>query len=188
MNNFNEIGKKTEKFNEHENNLKGIDKFFGEKEASFFHSAGREITERILNESFLLYRIDLKKTNIHALYGEAKVKRWLPEIEVFGRINVENNEPSYHVKGGLLKKGMGEFTAHVYLEHLNELNLVSQKSDNEVILNFRIGDFLGFKGQYYEITDNGFSQLSNKNSWAGDRRFYVTIKAIEVDEDVFRAR
>jgi hypothetical protein len=188
MNNLNEIGKKTKTFNEHENNLKGIDKFFGEKEASFFHSAGREITEKILKESFLLYRIDLKKTKVHELYGESKVKRWLPEIEIFGRINVEDQSPSYHTKGGLIKKGMGEFTAHVYIEHLEELKLVTRKSDNEIMFGFRIGDFIGFKGQYYEIVDDGFSQISNKKSWGGDRRFYISIKAIEVDEDVFRAR
>jgi len=188
MNDTNEIGKKTEAFKKHENDLKGVGLFFGEKEASFFHSAGREITEKILLESFILYRIDLSKTQVHELYGESKVKRWFPEIEVFGRINVEVNDPSYHVKSGGIKKGMGIFTAHVYIEHLEELNLIERKSDNEIISNIKIGDFIGFKGQNYEVIDDGFSQISNKFSWAGDRRFYITIKGQEIDEDVFKAR
>jgi len=188
MSDINEIGKKPEAFKEHENNLKGINTFFGEKEATFFHSAGREISEQILQESFLLYRIDIRKTKTHKLYGEAKVKRWLPETEVFGRINVEVVEPTYHVKGGLVKKGMGVFTAHIYIEHLEELNLVTRKSDNEILVGFKTGDYLGFKGQFYEIYDDGYAQITNKHSWAGDRRFYVTIKANEIDEDVFKAR
>jgi predicted Zn-dependent protease len=188
MDNNREIGQKPQRFEEHENDLKGIKKFFGEKEAAFFHTTGREITEEILQESFLLYRLDLKKTRTHKLYGEAKIKRWKPEIEIFGRINVDVTDPSFHVKGGLVKKGMGQFTAHIYIEHLEELNLVSRKADNEIILGIKTGDFIGFKGQYYEIYDDGYANISNKHSWAGDRRFYVTIKGYEVDDDIFKAR
>ena len=188
MNNVDEIGKKPEQFQEHENDLKGIKKFFGEKEATFFHSTGREITEEILQESFLLYRIDLQKTKTHKLYGEAKVKNWLPEIEIFGRINVEVSDPTTHVKGSLIKKGLGNFVAHIYLEHLEELKLVTRKSDNEIITGIKTGDFIAFKGQFYEIYDDGYAQITNKHSWAGDRRFYISIKAFEVDDDIFKAR
>jgi len=188
MDNHNEIGKKTQKNEEHENNLKGINLFFGEKEASFFHMAGREITEEVLQESFLLYRIDLRKTKVHSLYGEAKVKKWMPEIEIFGRINVEVTDPSFYAKGGIVKKGMGAITANIYLEHLEELNLVERISDNEIVSGIKTGDFIAFKGQFYEIYDDGYAQITNKHSWAGDRRFYITIKGTEVDEDVFKAR
>ena len=188
MTDFNEIGKKPEKFEEHENNLKGIRKFFGEKEAAFFHSAGREIVEGVLQESLLLYRIDLKKTQVHPLYGEAIQKRWLPEIEIFGRINVEVEDPSQQVKGGITKKGFGKLTAHIYIEHLEELNLVSRKSDNEIITGVKMGDFMGFKGQFYKIIDDGHGQISNQHSWGGDRKFYITVKGTEIDEDIFKGR
>lgn len=188
MSDINEIGKQPEKVKDHENNKKGVKLFFGEKEASFFHTVGREITEDILLESFLLYRIDIKKTKTHKLYGEAKQKVWLPEIEIFGRINVEVESPTFQSKGGPVKKGMGKFTAHVYVEHLEELGLIWRKSDNEIISHIRMGDFLEFKGQYYKIIDDGHSQISNQHSWAGDRKFYITLKAVEVDEDVFKAR
>ena len=188
MSDLNEIGKKPKKVEEHENNLKGINIFFGEKEADFFHSAGREITEQILKESFLLFRIDIQKTKTHKLYGEAIQKKWLPEIEIFGRINVEVEKPSYQVKGGITKKGFGKFTAHIYVEHLEELNLITRKSDNEIISGIKMGDFLEFKGQYYKIVDDGHSQISNQHSWGGDRKFYISIEAVEVDEDIFKAR
>jgi hypothetical protein len=51
-----------------------------------------------------------------------------------------------------------------------------------------MGHFIGYKGQFYKIVDDGYSQISNEFSWAGDRRFYITIKAVEVDEDIFQGR
>ena len=83
---------------------------------------------------------------------------------------------------------MGEFTAHVYIEQLRELGMIEMENGNTLVYDMREGDFIAFKGQYYKIYDNGFSNITNKNSWAGDRRFYLTVKAIEIDEDVFRAR
>ena len=61
MSDLTEIGRNPENFNSHEAVPKGIKLFFGEKEAKFFSNAGREVTEGILQESFLLYRIDLAK-------------------------------------------------------------------------------------------------------------------------------
>ena len=51
-----------------------------------------------------------------------------------------------------------------------------------------MGDFINYKSQFYQITDDGYSQINNQHSWAGDRRFYITIKAIEVDEDIMKGR
>ena len=97
-------------------------------------------------------------------------------------------DPTFQVTGGISKKGLGKFAAHIYVEHLEELGLISRKSDNEIISGIRMGDFLEFKGQYYKIIDDGHSQISNKHSWAGDRKFYISIKGVEVDEGVFKAR
>lgn len=189
MSDLTEIGSNPENFNSHESKAKGIKLFFGEKEAKFFSAVGREVTEGILQESFLLYRIDLTKTKTHVLYGEAKRKFWLPEIEIFGRINVESVDPTYQISGGIEKKGMGNFIAHVYLEHLQELGLINKQDGiNSIVSDIKMGHFIGYKGQFYKIVDDGYSQISNEFSWAGDRRFFITIKAVEVDEDVFQGR
>lgn len=190
MSDINEIGNKPENFDNHENIRKGIKLFFGEAESNFFGNAGREVTEGIVQESLLLYRIDLQKTKTHALYGEAKSfeKRYKPEVEIFGRINVEVLDPTYQAGNNLLKKGFGKLTAHIYLEHLKELGLVELNDNQIIVLELKIGDFIGFKGQFYEIKNDGYSQISNEHSWAGDRRFYITVEAIEVDEDVFKGR
>ena len=189
MGDLTEIGNNPENFKSHESKSKGIKLFFGEKESRFFSAAGREITEGVLQESFLLYRIDLNKTKTHKIYGEAKRKVWLPEVQIFGRINVESVDPKYQIAGGIEKKGMGNFTAHVYLEQLQELDLITkQEGTNTMVCGVKMGHFIGYKGQFYKIVDDGYSQLSNEFSWAGDRRFFITIKAIEVDEDVFRGR
>jgi hypothetical protein len=189
MNQFDEIGGIGPIPNSDATNQKGINLFFGDAEAAFFSSAGREITENIVQESMLLYRVDLEKTSVHPLYGEAKRKVWEPEVRIFGRIDVDKAAPTYQVAGGIEKKGMGELTAHIYIEHLEELGLLLRKDNNQaIVLDIRTGSFLAFKGQFYKVVDDGYSQLSNEFAWAGDRRFYVTIKAIEVDEDIFQGR
>jgi len=184
-----EIGRNPENFNSHEAVPKGIKLFFGEKERNFFSATGREITESVLQESFLLYRIDLNKTQTHKLYGESKRKVWLPEIQIFGRINVETQDPTYQVAGGIEKKGLGNLTAHIYIDQLEELNLITRQDGTNVIVSgIKMGHFIGYKGQFYKIVDDGYSQISNEFSWAGDRRFFVTIKAVEIDEDIFQGR
>ena len=185
---INEIGKNPENMDSAEAKPKGIKLFFGNKERNFFTNAGREVTEGIVQESFLLYRIDLEKTQPN-FYGQSKKKVWLPEIEIFGRINVEVKEPEYTVKGAVEKKGMGNLTAHIYLDLLEELGLITKEQNTNVIVSgIKMGHFIGFKGQFYKIVDDGYSQISNEFSWAGDRRFFVTIKAVESDEDVFQGR
>jgi len=172
---------------EAEDNLadkKGIKLFFGEAEARFFDQVGKELTNNILQESFILYRVDLKKTRTHALYGEAIVKETLQPIEVFGRINVEVESPTYRTPKGVTKKGMGEFKASMYLSHLEELGLL-ERDGNDLNIYIKQGDFLSHKGQFYEVWDDGYSQISNQFSYAGDRRAFLTIKAFEIDRDVF---
>lgn len=188
MADLNEIGENPENMNAADAQPKGISLFFGNKEAAFFTNAGREITEGVLQESFLLYRIDLEKTQSN-FYGQTKKKVWLPEIQIFGRINVEAQKSTYTTKGAIEKKGMGKFTAHVYLNQLDELGLITKQEGTNVIVSaIKMGHFIGYKGQFYKITNDGYSQISNEFSWAGDRRFYVTIEGVEVDEDIFQGR
>lgn len=173
----NENVKKPEAAKKLDASKKGINLFFGEKERRLFLSLGSEITMEQLQESFILYRIDYQKTKTHALYGESMYKNYLPEIEIFGRINVESTGPEYMTKGGLIRQGLGKITAHVYLHHLQEL-------DAEV----RMGDYIYHKGNYYEIIDDGKSNISNQFAFGSDKYFYITIKGVEVNSDVFKGR
>jgi len=163
---------------------KGIGLFFSELEATFFDQVGKEMTVSILKESFILYRVDLKRTKTHSLYGEAIVKQTKESIEVFARINVVVGDPTYRTDRGVTKQGMGELTASLHLSHLEDLGLLSENGNN-INIDMKKGDFLAHKGQFYEIWDDGYAQISNEFSYAGDRRAFLTIKAKEVDRDVF---
>jgi len=190
MADLNEIGEFPEGMKNDESQPDGIELFFGDKERAFFSEAGREMTETILQESMMLFRMDLRRTQSHALYGEAKAfqKAWKPEIKILGRINVEAVSPEFAADGGIVKKGFGQLTAHIYMEHLEELGIVKAKENQTTVFDLNDGDFIGFKDQFYKIIDNGHAQISNEFSWGGDRRFFITVTAIEVDEDVFKAR
>jgi hypothetical protein len=169
--------KKPQKAQEHDLNKQGIDLFFGQKEREFMERVGKELVIGILKESFILYRIDYKRTQTHSVYGETKRKIYLPEIEIFGRINVESNDPEYFAKSGLIRKGYGKITAEVYLSHLEEKGV-----------KIRMGDFVYHKGNFYEIIDDGSSNIGNENAFGGDKLFYIRIKGVEVNSDVFNGR
>jgi len=156
---------------------KGVQLFFGEAEERFFQSVGREISEKILLESFILYRINLTKTRTHKLYGESKFKVYLEPVEIFGLVNLEVEKPSYTGGEGLIKKGFGEFKAQIYLSHLEELKV-----------QIRMGDYVYHKGNYYEITDDGSSNVSNAYAYNGDRLFYINITGVRVTKDKFEGR
>ncbi len=173
----NESIQKTEEGKELDINKKGISLFFGEKERKLFDNLGREIVNDILQESFILYRIDYNTTKTHKVYGEAKQKNYETPVEIYGRISVETDSPSFLAQGGLIKEGLGKFTAHVYLSHLEELGVT-----------LRMGDFVYYKTNYYKIIDNGASNIGNKYAWGSDKFFYVTIKGVEINSDVFQAR
>lgn len=174
---YNRNEKKPEEAKNQDESQKGIDLFFGSKERTFFENTGKEITIDILKESFILYRIDYKHTKTHKLYGEAKKKSYLTPVEVFGRINVEINEPEYFTKGGVTKKGFGKFEAHIYLSHLEEISATIKR-----------GDYAYYKGNYYEIFDDGSANISNEHAFGGDKLFFITIKGVEVNSDVFKAK
>ena len=174
---YNDNDKKPEEAKNQDISTKGIDLFFGEKERAFFDSVGREIVNDIIKESFILYRVDYVKTKTHSLYGEAKKKAYQTPVEVFGRINVEVEAPEYMTSGGIIKKGYGKITAEVFRTHLKELEV-----------NVRIGDFLYFKGHYYEVIDDGSSNIGNEQSYAGDIVFSIKIMGIRVKDDVFNAK
>ena len=156
---------------------KGIDLFFGEKERKFLDTVGKELVNSILKESFIYYRVDYKKTRTHSLYGESKKKVYEPEVEIFGRINVESNAPEYMAPGGIIKKGFGKLSADIYSTHLEELQV-----------KIRMGDFMYHKGHYYEVVDDGSPNISNEHSYAGDIQFSISIVGIRVKNEVFNGR
>jgi hypothetical protein len=155
---------------------KGIQLFFGDKERTFFENAGKEITIGVLQESFILYRIDYKRTQTHKLYGESKRKAYLEPVEVFGRVNLIVEDPSFYTKGGITRKDFSKFEAHIYLSHLEELGVI-----------IRNGDYAYHKGNYYEITNDGSADISNEFSFGGDKLFFITVKGVKISKDVFDA-
>lgn len=173
----NENSRKPEEAKELDISKKGIGLFFGEQERSLLLSLGSEVTIDQLQESFILYRIDYKTTRTHEVYGESKKKNYMTPVEIFGRINVESTGPEHLGPGGPTRQGLGTITAHVYLHTLKEASV-------EV----KIGDYMYHKGNFYEIMDDGESNIANQYAFGYDKFFFITIKGVEVNSDVFKAR
>jgi len=152
---LNDIGRKPQEVEDHNSTQKGVRMFFGKEEAELFSSLGREITEGWLQESFLLYRIDLQQTSVHPLYGETKHKVYKESVEVFGRINTQSEDTTMHIDGGPIKRGHATMEAHLYLEHLQELGLVVLENDQDVVMDLKWGTTWNLKVSFSKFMRMG---------------------------------
>lgn len=167
----------------HESQKRTSRLFFGEKEYRLFQSLGRELTENFVGSSVLLYIVDKENTQSN-FYGEAKVKKIKNVYELVGLVNVETVEDEMYNETTFVKRGIGKLTFYVYLEQLEENGLIEYQDNNNVVFLYKLGDFIKYRGQVFEIINDGYSQLGNRHFFAADYRYYVKIEAIEVDENV----
>jgi len=113
--------------------------FVGQKEKDLVKQVNDEIIEKVIGQQLLYFPIDQKRTNYHALYGEAIKKTFLNPIRVYVLINYSGSE-SKSEKFGLDKTD--SFEAHFHKRRLTE--------DQDLWV--REGDFVQYDNKYYEIT------------------------------------
>ncbi len=147
--------------------------FFGDAEEKFFNAAGRELVERFINQSFVLYSISSKMTESN-LYGEAKHKFYEKHTELKARIQISDDD--VYQQGGVRRNAKGDMVAWIYNLHLQEEDVEPH-----------VGDFIAFEGKFYEVYDAGINQDSNHRKFAGDREYFTEIKAKVTSPDVFKS-
>ena len=151
----------------------GLPIFFGTAEETLFKLLGRELVETLVNQHFSLFRVDVAATESD-LYGESKHKIYLPVVEVDARIQILDNDVVS--EGGIRRLSKGDMNAWTYIEHLDELGI-----------EIKTGDFIGFQGKFYEIFDPGYDKDSMDKKFAGDYDFMREIFAKVVHYDIFKS-
>ena len=116
--------------------------FVGEKERDFVKQVNDEIIEKIVGQQILYFPIDVERTNFHPLYGEAIEKTFLPPIRVYALIEWGGSDQSSD-KYGIDR--VANITVHFHKRRLTE--------DQDLYA--RIGDFLQYEKQYFEIVKLG---------------------------------
>jgi hypothetical protein len=159
-------------------------KFFGAEDFDLEIGFATEYLEQDANQTIILYRVDLQKTQVNDIYKEANKNsiRYLPPIELPVIFDVSDAEmKAYNQKN---QKGIyaqtGKLTFSVLLKTLEEYDCDISR-----------GDYIGIQitpdhREYFTVTDDGrVGSMSNKMTLYGTMPYARTITAAQVDLNEF---
>jgi hypothetical protein len=127
-----------------------------------------------------LFAIDVVKSKVHSVYGEAKGKdkKFLTPVELVASITIGNSSTSYLSGSGLAKEDYESFEFSVFISELEAKGV-----------NIKRGDFVkyfdGAKPRIFEITT--VTNITTNNTTGGYKPFYVKCTAVLVKEDAVPA-
>lgn len=159
-------------------------KFFSVEDFDTEINFATEYLEQDANQTIILYRVDLQKTQVSDIYIEAEKNsiRYLPPIELPVIFEVTDAElKAYNSKS---QKGIyaqtGKLTFSVLLKTLEEYDCDISR-----------GDYVGIQitpdhREYFTVTDDGrVGSMSNKMTLYGTKPYARTITAAQVDLNEF---
>ena len=168
------------------NPIKRNNKFFCKEEFDLELDFGKEYVEEDLNQTVILYQVDLEKTKVSDIYHEAEKGdiRFLPPIELPVIFTIDEAEmQSYNksqIRGRFAK--IGKLTFGVYYSTLEEYGC-----------DIKRGDYIGVQVtpehiEFWTVTDDGrVDSYANKNTLYGTRPLYRDITCAPVDANEFNA-
>lgn len=166
--------------------IKRNNKFFSKDDYDFELSLGMEYLYEDVNQTVILYEVDLSKTNINQVYKEGKknnIRFKTPkEIHVIYEID-ESKVKTYDTKtssgfysiNGNLKFG-------VYQYELDSQNCEIKR-----------GDYIGVqidnsKINYFVVSDDGKLNTDNSHTMYGTKPLWRTILCVPCDENEFNGQ
>ena len=155
-------------------------KFFGNEDFDLELGFAKEYIEQDANQTIILYRVDLQKTNVNDVYVEAKKDsiRFLPPIELPVVYEVEDGETkAYNTKNQkAIFAQTGKLKFSILISTLEEYDCDISR-----------GDYIGIQitpehREYFTVTDDGrVASMSNKFTMYGVKPMARTIHAAQVD-------
>ena len=169
---------KTNKVPINRNNL-----FYSEKDYQYEMENGKNYLEQDVNQTVILYEVDLNKTNLDAIYSESKSDSIIfkPPVEVHVLYNVEPGELSSYDKsknlGTYIKSG--KLTFGVYQSTLDELGA-----------EIKVGDYIGVQVtpthmEFYTVVNDGRNNYDNSHSVFGYKPAWRSVSCAYVNPNEF---
>jgi hypothetical protein len=159
-----------------------LSKFFGQDDFDLQVRMGQEYLQGDLNMKIVLYRVDRQKTDIDDVYLEAGTDqiKYFPPVEFRGLVKIDPPKNETY-KDGLIR----------YLEPGNIIISTYQKQLDELKIDIRYGDYLGYaesetKMRYYVVVNDGKVVSDNKHNMFGYKPYYRTIIGSFVQDVQFR--
>lgn len=128
--------------------------FLGQKEKDLVKQVNDELLERVIGQQIAYYPIDLETTHFHPIYGEARVKNFLPPIQVYALVEWNKSTSAFKSNVGIDREN--QITVHFHRRRLVE--------DKDMFV--RVGDFVQYEKELYEIMTSAepkqlFGQVGN---------------------------
>lgn len=159
--------------------------FYSEEDFDFEREIGKNYIEQDMNQTVVLYQVDLTKSNADALYGETDAKQvaYKAPVEIHCVYEIEQPELKSYDKSKNLGTYMktGKLTLGVYQETLDELGVDIKK-----------GDYIGVQisqthMEYFTVSNDGRNNYDNAHTLFGIEPLFRTIYAYPVDQSEFSA-
>lgn len=166
------------------NPIKRNQMFFSKGDFNLEMDIAREYMEHDMNQTVVLFEVDLTKTNVDDIYHEASKKniRFKPPVELTVRYEISDSEMrSYDKisnKGMYAKPGVLNFTV---------LNATLEEVERDI----KRGDYIGVQITpeemiYFTVFDDGkIASYANSNTLYGIKPFFRNVKCNYVDPAEF---
>lgn len=159
--------------------------FYSEDDFAFEREVGKNYIEQDMNQTVVLYQVDLDKTNPDALYGETQANQVVYKAPVEIHCVYEISEPELKSYDKTKNLGTymktGKLTIGVYQETLDELGVDIKK-----------GDYIGVQVsqthmEYFTVFNDGRNNYDNAHTLFGIEPLFRTIEGYQIDKSEFTA-
>lgn len=159
--------------------------FYSDESFAFEGAIGKNYIEQDMNQTAVLYQVDVAANNVNSIYGEtsgSNVKFKTP-VEFHCVYKIEQPELKAYDKtkniGTYMKTG--KLTLGVYEETLKELQIDIKK-----------GDYIGIlvtpeHMEFFSVTNDGKNNYDNAHTLFGVRPLFRSVSAFPVDQSEFSA-
>ena len=155
--------------------------FYSEKDLEYETEIGMNYLEQDVNQTVILYEVDLTKTNTDEIYGETKSNSvvFKTPVELHVLYEIEQGELASYDKtknlGTYVKNGKLSFG--IYQNTLDEINA-----------DIKIGDYIGVpinptQMLYYVVTNDGRNNFDNSHMVFGYVSTWRSITCAYVNEN-----
>jgi len=157
--------------------------FFSQKAFSYQQGLAKYYMEHVMNQTVVLFRVDLQRTNINQTYMETKIGdiAFKTPVELhctykIGQAELKSYEPD---------KNLGTYQQVGPLE-VNVLNSTLEDHDIDVV----VGDYIGIQVsedhmEFFVVNNDGRVNYANAQTIYGVKPYYRHIVAAKVDTTEF---
>ncbi len=165
------------------NPIKRNNLFYSEESFNFETEIGKNYLETDVNQTIVLFSVDLTKTNVNNIYNETKKDAIVfhPPVELHVLYEIQKGDLMSYDKtknlGTYVKSG--KLTFGVFQATLDEFNV-----------DIKVGDYVGVQVtptqiEYYTVVNDGRNNFSNDMSTYGFKPAYRNIECAIVDNNEF---